>query len=155
MTVREFEGTGLHLLDSIAGLIRRAPADKLDWRPADSVMTLGQVLAHTASSFTPVVQIALGEHVHPPEGATMPSATPDEALAIVAEHKAKLQEALAGLSDEEWLGRHVTLPWGMAGSLGYCGGIAIDHAAGHRYQLFLYLKLLGQQLSTAELYGMQ
>ncbi len=154
MTVREFESTGLHLLDSIAGLIRRVPADQLDWRPVDTVMTLGQLLEHTASSFTPVMQIALGEQVHPPEGETMKSVTPEQALAVIEEQKAALKGCLSGLTEKQWLHQHVKLPWGAEGSLGYCGGIAIDHAAGHRYQLFLYLKLLGQPLTTAELYGM-
>ena len=155
MTVREFEANGLHLLDTLANLIRRVPADKLDWRPHEAMMTLGQLVEHTATSFTPVVELAVKQPPSDGHGGDIKlrSISVAEGLAIVEQHKALLSELLVGITEDQWLHSQRNLPWGASGSLGFCCVIAIDHAAGHRYQLFMYLKLLGQTLSTNELYG--
>lgn len=162
MTVKEFEAHGLHTLDSIAGLIKLAPEDQLDWRPTPNSMSLAQCIAHLADSLTEVVEWVLvpkpmpspdelGEMMKPEN---LPSATPAEGLATVAAQKAKLTELLAGVDDHAWLTEQRSLPWGVAGSMAFCCGQAFEHAFGHRYQLFMYLKLLGQPVDTMVLYGM-
>lgn len=156
MTVNEFEQVGQHALSSIKGLILRAPEDQLAWRPVETVMPLGQLLAHAAASFTPVVRAAVTGHCQPSpdfDGDTLRSLTPSEAAALVEQQQAELTELLEPLSDEEFQTRPASLPWGPSGSLSFCCLSALDHASGHRYQLFLYLKLLGQPLTTQELFG--
>lgn len=162
MTVREFEAHSLHTLDAIAGLVRRAPADQLAWRPVDGALTLGQLLAHVAGSLTDVVEMVLHPEAMPSEeemaammdSSRWPSATPDEALATIAEQKAKLPGLLAEVTDERWLTEQRALPWGVRGSLGLCAMQGLEHAVSHRSQLFWYLKILGHPISTMELYGM-
>jgi uncharacterized damage-inducible protein DinB len=127
----------------------------LDWRPAATLMTLGEVLHHVAESVMPVVEIAVTDEIDPRwrEMEVLPSADVPTALAVIDAHKARLSELLAGVTEEQWRDRQVTMPWGAQGSLGCMCGAALEHGAGHRYQLFLYLKLLGQPLTTAELYN--
>ncbi|MCC7492445.1 MAG: DinB family protein [Fimbriimonadaceae bacterium] len=159
MNVREFETYGLQTMASIAGLIRRVPADQLGWRPVESVMTLGQLLAHLPAALTEVVDIAVRGTTLTPEQlqqmmqGELPTATVDAALAACDAQARLLSELLAEVGDEDWQTRQVTVPWGAQGSLAYICISGLDHAVGHRYQLFLYLKLLGQTLGTDELFG--
>ncbi len=128
-------------------------------------MTLGELLQHTATAITPMVAMAvtgdMGPAMSPEElhaavanGDFLVAITPAEALKLVQEQKAALSEVLAQVDDHDWRKLSRTMPWGATATIsGHAVG-AIDHGAGHRYQLFLYLKLLGQELNTAHLYGM-
>ena len=165
MTIEEYQGLALECLDSIAKLCARAPEDQLDWRPLDNCMTLGQLLDHLATSLTPMVVMAVTGEMGTAEeqqammqavmkGEQLKRITPAEAQATVAQQKQDLIDILATVSDEDWRNLKRTMPWGTTASIsGHAGG-ALDHASGHRYQLFMYLKLLGQPLGTMELYGM-
>jgi len=165
MTIQEYEPIAQAMLDSIGKLVARAPADQLDWRPVPSCMTLGELLQHSATAVTPMIAMAvtgdMGPEMTPEElqaavanGDFLSSVTVDEAVKLVAEQKAALTELLAQCSPEDWTSVTRTMPWGTSGTISCLAVEAIDHGAGHRYQLFMYLKLLGQELHTAHLYGM-
>lgn len=161
MTVAEFREAGLHTLDSIGKLAARAPEDQVDWRPCEGCMTLGQLLEHAATSLTPVVEIAITGEMPPPMtpeqlsgGEQLKSIAPGDVAPLIERQKSKLVEVLEQVDDEQWRTVERTLPWGTHGTLGRLCVEGIDHASGHRYQLFLYLKMLGQKLGTMELYGM-
>jgi hypothetical protein len=161
MTVPDYLSYAGQMLRSIQGLCRLALPDKLDWRPCESVMTLGQCMEHTASSLTPLVEMAVTKHFPPPEfmdvvtqGEHLKNVTAEEAVAIAEKHMARLGDILDDVTPERWENEKVTMPWGFTGSLSMIGVEALDHASGHRYQLFLYLKLLGLPLDTGHLYGM-
>lgn len=162
MTIAEFTRDAGAMQASIRALLELAPADKLDWSPGSNLMPLGKLLWHVGGSLPPVVVMAITKQFPPPEylaeevmtGRFLQSATPAEAVALLDAQTARMNELLATVTEDQWLHEQVTMPWGATGSVGQIVIQGLLHAAGHRYQLFMYLKLLGQPLGTAALFGL-
>jgi hypothetical protein len=150
-------------------LMRQVRDDELGWSPAagGNWMTMGQLLLHCASYgcgkavcgfVTDDWGAVLGEAEEPehvPPAAALPSvATVGEALELLAADRALTSRCLQGTDDAELLGRTVTAPWGgpplpLAQQLLRM----IAHLAQHKGQLFYYLKLMGKDVGTTDLWG--
>lgn len=150
-------------------LMRRVSDDELAWSPAagGNWMTVGQLLLHCASygcgkavcafvtdDWGPALE-GSDEPDHVPPAAALPSvATVDEALELLAADRALALRCIGAADDAELLERTVAAPWGgPALPLAQQLLRMIAHLAQHKGQLFYYLKLMGKDVGTADLWG--
>jgi uncharacterized damage-inducible protein DinB len=159
MNAKQFVEYAESIYRPSAKLISLAPANKLDWKPAQGTyMTLGQLLHHLAGC--PGAFVAGLNNAFPPAEAFQKwveedlknTKTPEVAG---REHSRAWDEAKAAFSrvgDADFQSRMVAVPWAPPTPLWRtCLGMA-DHWANHKYQLFFYLKLLGLPVNTMTLY---
>jgi hypothetical protein len=136
-------------------LLKMVPADKLDWKPGDNFMTLGQLICHMGDGIGTELRMLITNSwpqmdgaAHPP----MPSCSAQEALAKLEKDKATLKEVLAGVSEEDFANKIVKVPWGWENKLEFMALDFREHFVNHKMQLFTYLKLLGFPVNTQTLY---
>lgn len=143
-------------------MVEMVPDDKLDWAPEKNCMTVAQVLKHLSENWCIVKMMVTGEWPFTPEelaGAmkleNLPTCTKAEAIAALDKD---LNDAVAyvgdEVSEEEFFNKKVSAPWGFEGEIWKAVLMAKEHQVSHRMQLHLYLKLLGQPVSTETLYAM-
>ncbi len=150
-------------------LFRRVADDELPWTPAtgQSWMTVGQLLMHCASfgcgrAIQGFVTGAWGSGVedagtqeHVPPAAALPSvASIREALEILAADRRLALGCIRAAGEANLLGRDVGAPWGGPEvSLFQQLLRMVAHLAQHKGQLFYYLKLMGKDVNTRDLWG--
>jgi hypothetical protein len=150
-------------------LMRRAGDAELSWKPAGGCtewMSLGQLLMHCASygcgkalqGFVRGNWAASGEDLgstHLPPAAALPSvASVSEALELLEADRALAMACIAETGEADLLAQHVAAPWGgPAVSLFQQLLHMIAHLAQHKGQLFYYLKLMGRDVRTADLWA--
>ncbi len=132
------------------------PDDKLDWKPHEKSMSLGQLVAHIAENPSWVSSIA---------GDDLDFATVDykplvvssraEAIAALDEHAATFEAALEGKSDEAmletWTMRNGDAILMQAPRHEAMRATGIHHWIHHRGQLGVYLRLL--DVAVPGIYG--
>lgn len=159
MTPKEFVEYAESIYRPTAKLISMAPAGKLDWKPAQDAMSLGQLLHHVSTCPGGLVMAA--NNAFPPSDAFQKfvqedlknTKTPEIAGRELSRGWDEAKAALAGVSPGDFHGRMVNVPWGPAMPMWRtCLGMA-EHWVNHKYQLFFYLKLLGQPVNTMTLYA--
>ncbi len=148
-------------------LMKMAPQDKLDWKPAEgNFLTLGQVLDHLTTGLEGVRCFITGdwgveltpEGELPPEMEVLPpaekfpSCDPETALKKLDESYKIAKEALGRLSEEDFRSKIVKAPWGEEGPMWTMLLSLLEHQINHKYQLFFYLKMLGLPVNTITLY---
>ena len=155
------------------GLFRRVADDELSWTPATGKdwMTVGQLLMHCASfgcgkavrgfvtgdwglpQGTEVEDLPPQAHV--PPAAALPSVVSvEQALELLADDRNLAVACIAAAGEEALLGRLVVAPWGGPElSLFQHLLHMIAHLAQHKGQLFYYLKLMGKDVKTVDLWG--
>ena len=160
MTKDEFYDFVMQAYQPALTMIRMAPTDKLDWRPGPKFMSLDQVICHLSTGLGHDGRILITGDWPAPEKMleemrqeNMPSCTPAEALANLEKDKTTLREVLAGVSEEDFAQRVVSVPWGAQGKLEKMMLYFREHFTNHKQQLFTYLKLLGLPVDTTTLYG--
>jgi len=150
-----------------AGLIRRVDDSELSWRPplGNDWMTMAQLLMHCAS-------FACGKAIrgfvrgdwgtpdpasadHLPRAGELPEvASRDEALALLENDRLLTMECLMEAGESPALFAPVTAPWGGAPlPLFRQLLMMIQHLVQHKGQLYYYLKLMGKDVSTPDLWG--
>jgi uncharacterized damage-inducible protein DinB len=150
-------------------LIRRVRDDELPWKPnaGTNWMTLGQLLMHCAcfSCGKPVHGFVTGDWGTVFEGSSEPSDLPPaealpavttvhEALELLAADRELAVSAIRAAGDASLLGREVAAPWGGPPlPLGQQLLRMIAHLAQHKGQLYYYLKLMGRDVNTADLWA--
>lgn len=154
-------------------LFRRFGDGELSWRPATGRdwMTVGQLLMHCASfgcgkavrgfvegdwglpEGTVIGDLAAQTHV--PPAAALPSVmSVEQALDLLASDRALALRCIAEAGEADLLERRVVAPWGGAeASLFEQLLHMIAHLAQHKGQLFYYLKLMGKDVTTVDLWG--
>jgi uncharacterized damage-inducible protein DinB len=150
-------------------LFRRVSDADLAWRPSQGThwMTVGQLLMHCAAygcgraiqgfvtgnwGVGPQNQ---GPEVHIPPEAALPSVrSVAEALALLAADRHLALTSIAAAGEDALLSRRVAAPWGGP-TLSLCQQLLhmIAHLAQHKGQLFYYLKLMGRDVRTEDLWG--
>ena len=140
-------------------LIKMAPADKLDWQPGATFMTLGQVICHLSDGVGGALNMLISGNWPKPEEMEesmkqggMPSCTVEEALAKLEKDKEILHEVLAGVTEEDFANRVLSTPWGWESKMEQMALSFREHFTTHKMQLFTYLKLLGFPVNTSTLY---
>jgi hypothetical protein len=138
----------------VENMVKMIPADKLDWKPAENFMSMGEVICHLCDGIGTELKMLInnswpqmGEMPH-----KMPSCTVEEALAKLEKDKTRLRELFATISEEDFTNKMVTTPWGWGGKLEKMAIDFKEHFSNHKMQLFTYLKLLGLPVNTQTLY---
>ena len=140
-------------------LIKMIPADKLDYKPATDFMSMGQLICHLCDG-------GIGEALRKtisgdwPKQEEMeetmkhefPVCDTREALDKLETDRKVLRETLAGISEEDFQNKLVTVPWGWEAKTEMMALQFISHFHHHKMQLFTYLKLLGLPVNTTTLY---
>ena len=154
-------------------LLEQVGANTLDWKPESgrNWMTVGQLLLHLSEGCGAGFKaFATGEWGLPP-GVKPEDLTPEEMLPpaeklpriesvqaakkLLAEDKALALETLDKVTEHELETRKVAAPWepGIERPLGRHFHQMVLHLDRHKGQLFYYLKLQGQAVNTADLWG--
>jgi hypothetical protein len=148
-------------LDNTEHLIRLLPADRLDWVPqGPGVWTpAGALLGHLLdclAGFCAVLAACRPERLRHLAGLReLPvnhRCPPDEAARSIAVYRAHIDEGFALLTDAD-LSRPVPTVFVKPGEsvltllLGN-----LEHLINHKHQLYTYLKLLGVDVTTRDLY---
>jgi len=160
MTPKEFIEYAESLYRPTVKLISLAPAGKLEWKPGQgNYMNLGQLLHHLSTC--PGGLVMAVNNAFPPSEAFQKfvqedlknTKTPEVAGRELSRGWDEAKAALSRLSEADFRGKMVAVPWGPPMPLWRtCLGMA-EHWANHKYQLFFYLKLLGQPVNTMTLYA--
>jgi uncharacterized damage-inducible protein DinB len=93
--------------------------------------------------------------VHLPPAAALPSvASVGQALALLEADRAVALACIAEAREADLLGQQVAAPWGGPALTLFQQLLhAIAHLAQHKGQLFYYLKLLGRDVRTSDLWA--
>jgi len=138
-------------------LLKMVPADKLDWKPGPSFMSLGQLIHHLSAGIGEELHMAItGDWPKPEEMEAsmkqMQSCSVPEALERLEKDKTTLLEVLASVSEEEFANKIISVPWGWKSPIEKMALDFREHFTNHKMQLFTYLKLLGCSVNTNTLY---
>ena len=142
-------------------LISMVPADKLNWKPGPTFMSIGQVICHLSDGFGGGFEMlfsgkwpSMEEMGESMKLENLPSCSPQEALDKLEKDKKVLRQILDGVSEEDFTNKVVSVPWGMTAKVERIAISFLNHLSNHKMQLFTYLKLLGLPVNTETLYGM-
>jgi DinB superfamily len=159
MTKDDFYGLVTQAFRPATTLIKMVPADKLDWQPGPKFMTFGQLICHLGSGVGEGVRLlhtgqwpSMEEMQTGMKQENLPSCGVEEALNKLEADKQILRAALEEISEDDFTGRIVSVPWGFQGKFELLALGFLEHFTNHKMQLFTYLKLLDMPVSTPTLY---
>jgi hypothetical protein len=138
-------------------MLKMVPADKLDWKPSPTFLSMGQLICHLAGGIGAELAMMINNS-WPQMGdlaeglKNMPSCSVQEALAKLEKDKSVLREVLAGVTEEDFASKIVSVPWGWKCKMEKMALDFREHFINHKMQLFTYLKLLGLPVNTETLY---
>jgi hypothetical protein len=160
MTKSEFYKVAMESVGPAEKLIAMVPADKLNWKPGPTFMSLGQVVCHLGDGLGGGFEMLLSGKWPSMEEMevgmkleNMPSCGVQDALAKLEKDKKILRTALDSISEADFTNRVVSVPWGWKAKLEIISISFLGHFNNHKMQLFTYLKLLGLPVNTEALYG--
>ena len=160
MTKKDYCDMVLQSIQPAEKLIALAAAEKLDWKPGPTFMSIGQVLCHLSDGVGGGLEMLVSGKWPPMEEMeagmkleSMPSCSVQEALAKLEKDKTTLQSTLDSLSEDDFTNRVVSVPWGWKAKFEIMSVFFLGHFNNHKMQLFTYLKLLGLPVNTETLYG--
>ncbi len=152
-------------------LFRQVADDELTWTPLTgrNWMTMGQLLMHCASfgcgkaiqGFVkgdwglPEGIKDAGAEVHTPPPAALPRVeSVEQAIALLAMDRSLALSCIGTAGEPKLLATRCAVPWGgPVDSLFEHLLRMIAHLAQHKGQLFYYLKLMGKEVNTSDLWG--
>ncbi|MEE9134012.1 MAG: DinB family protein [Gemmatimonadota bacterium] len=133
-------------------LLERVPEEKLGWKPDEKSMTMSRLASHLAElpGWCDAVLKQDEFDIAPPDAPpyeTRELESVSEILETFDAGMAKMREALAATSDEEFM-KTWTLKKGgeevfSAPKIGVVRNMLLNHAVHHRGQLSVYLRLTG------------
>jgi hypothetical protein len=160
MTKSEFYEVAMQSFRPAEKLIGMVPAEKLNWKPGPTFMSLGQVVCHLSDGLGSGFEMLLSGKWPSSEEMeagmkleNMPSSGVQEALGKLEKDKKVLRAALDGISEADFTNRVLSVPWGWKAKVEILGVSFLGHFNNHKMQLFTYLKLLGLPVNTETLYG--
>ncbi len=138
-------------------LLKMVPADKLDWKPGPSFMSMGQLICHLGDGIGTELRMAITNSWPKPEEMSeamksMPTCTVQEALAKLEKDKTTLREVLSGITEKDFANKVISVPWGWKSKTEKMALDFREHFVNHKMQLFTYLKLLNFPVNTETLY---
>lgn len=153
--LREQVDRTLHLLDL-------TPADKIDWRPVENTLRIGELLGHLleclAGFCATLHSLEPDKLAHFERLRARPvnhSCGIEEARSKILEYLSHIKEGFGLLSDGD-LARMIPtvfVPEGEPVLTVMLGNL--EHYINHKHQLFFYLKLLGLDVDTSDLYRLR
>ena len=154
-------------------LFKLVDADKLSWKPetGSNWMTVGQLVLHCTNACGSAVKGFVTGDWGLPEGMSFEDIPPDQmlppatdmqtaesveqALDLLAEDKKTALQYITEAGEENLLSKKSAAPWGGPEVTLYQHlHHMIGHLDQHKGQLFYYLKLLGKDVNTTNLWGM-
>ena len=156
-----------------AHLFHKVNDSELSWKPAigKNWMTMGQLLMHCASygfgkavqgfvtgDWGPVPDEEPGDKdtsYHLPPAEDLPCVDRvEKAIKLLEEDKNLAINCIQEVDEADWLSRKIMAPWGVREmSLFQQILNMLAHLVQHKGQLFYYLKLMGKEVNTADLWG--
>lgn len=159
MTKDDFYELVMRAFKPASTLIGMVPAAKLGWRPGPKFMTLGQLICHIGSGVGEGVKLlhtgqwpSMDEMQEGMKQENLPSCGVEEALTKLEADKQVLRAVLDEISEADFAGRIVSVPWGFQGKFELLAISFLEHFTNHKMQLFTYLKLLDSPIDTQTLY---
>lgn len=147
------------IVQSTEQLFQLIPPDKIDWKPTEKSFTLGQQIAHLSSALGVYARgissgdwgfqsmrerFVLNRHT--------PSMNVDDAVRTLNESHMEFNRLIGSLSEDEFNNSEMDSPqlgrvprWRLA-------MLAVEHHINHKAEIFMYLKLLGVNVHTGNLY---
>ena len=137
-------------------LLEQIPEGKWNWRPAENMITLGELANHMTTLLDIESGMFAGNLTKEVYEEKVRSATKDDKQGLIAaarEHHARAMRFYAEMPEEDFETAAFTTPAGT--TMSYKGGVLaeLEHWAHHRSQLFLYLGLLGVTIEPCELWA--
>ena len=137
-------------------VLERVPGDKLDWRPHEKSMSLGQLALHVAGTPGEVGGLAAMDEIEAPDFGENPTiGSTEELMAAYEESVKKGRDVLDGMDDKRALsiwratknGKELmALP-----RIAFIRTVMLNHWYHHRGQLSVYLRLLN--VPVPSIYG--
>ena len=155
MKKEEFYQYALDSFRPAESMLKMVPADKLDWKPGPTFMTMGSLICHLSEGIGAELRMTVTNSWPKMEDMTpreMPTCTVQEALDKLEKDKTTLREVLASVSEEEFASKVISVPWGWKSPIEKMALDFREHFTNHKMQLFTYLKLLGFPVNTETLY---
>jgi len=162
-----------NMYDVTEALFRRVEPAMLGWKPATGAnwMTAGQLLMHCSNACGMGIRGYLTGNWGLPDGMRFEDIPPeemlppasklpavesvDQALHLLKEDRQLALQYLAKADEMRLLGESLSAPWGgPPRTLFQQLQSMIEHLGQHKGQLFYYLKLMGQDVNTSNLWGM-
>jgi uncharacterized damage-inducible protein DinB len=148
--IRHLKGVG----QSSAVLIRLCPREQVEFRPAEGMRSLGELVDHFAAQ--PLVDLAVLQGSPRPVTETIEetlhSARPGEWAEIFERGIRAAEEYFGSMSEEDFEGRTTRAHYGTAHPQSVWLLDIISHIYHHRGQLYVYLKMLGAPVDVEHLY---
>jgi len=159
MTVSDFHHYAQQALAPTEPLFMRVPPERKDWKPTDRSFTTGQLMYHIAYSLKfnangvgkNIWELPSMRHVFLANRRT-PSMPVAESIALYRTTSAEFLHVFATMSDEEFQNSEIDSV--QLGTVKKWRGalFAIEHHINHKAELFMYLKIMGIDVTTKELY---
>jgi len=137
-------------------LLDKIPEDKWDWRPAEKMMTLGEVANHVATMLdieTAIFEGKLTQEGYAERVKAMEKNNKQDLIAASRECHTRAMKFYQAMSEEDFETETFTTPAGT--TMTYKGGVLaeLEHYTHHRSQLYLYLGLLGVELEPCDIWA--
>lgn len=147
--LESFKSTYKTLSDTTLHLMKKVPEGKEDFTiPGEKAMTMGQLLYHLGDCQRFLHMILEGKFRDLDKNfleymGSHPSASRDEAIVYFQDNNKKVMEILDKMIEKEFL-EEKRYFWTVNDEpLSFIAFNVIEHNASHKYQLFMYLKIMG------------
>lgn len=160
MTVQHYLSYFDEMVKPTEPLFRMFPADKLDWKPSEKSFSAAQLMAHIAAAFLVYGNgIATGNwgfksmrEIFVANRHT-PSSALEESVAALHANYGEFRRLIGGLTDKEFDEGLIDSPQLGRAPRWRAAMLAVEHHASHKAELFMYLKMIGEQVHTGHLYA--
>lgn len=141
---------------SMAKMLARLPNDKLNWKPHEKSMTLGQLAAHTAEIPDYILKIIKQDGIDFASDYTpLPAESSEQLQAAFQQKCSEATAALLAVSDEtlyqNWTMRNGDQIIAVLPRVGAIRSVVFSHFIHHRGQLSVYLRML--DIPVPSIYG--
>jgi len=143
-------------------LVARVPIERLEWRPAPDAFELSHLLGHLleacAGCCAALYRARPQQLAHFARLRELPvnhACDPAQAAERLRDYLNYIREGFAALTDADMTCCIPTLFVPAGEALLTILLTNLEHLINHKYQLFFYLKLLGIEVGTAQLYDIQ
>jgi len=156
MTKRELLEYMDNRVRNCAYLMEKIPADKWNWKPADHIMSLGELANHVATMLdieSGMFKNGLTKESYAEKFSKLQTNDKAGLLVLARECHARTMKFYAAMSEEDFETEAFVTPAGT--TMSFKGGVLaeLEHFAHHRSQLYTYLLMLNVQLEPCDMWA--